>query len=68
MAEEVLIPGFSVAARVDCMVGFFSREVLASLAPGLATYIRHSQNSFRLIISPLLRAEDQTAIEDTPSH
>lgn len=65
MAEEVLIPSFSVAARVDCMVGFFSSEVLASLAPGLATYIRHSQNSFRLVISPLLRAEDQTAIEDS---
>ena len=65
MAEEVLIPSFGVAARVDCMVGFFSSGVLASLAPGLATYIRHSQNSFRLIISPLLRAEDQTAIEDS---
>ena len=65
MAEEVLIPSFSVATRVDCMVGFFSSEVLASLAPGLATYIRRSQNSFRLIISPLLRAEDQAAIEDS---
>ena len=65
MAEEVLIPSFSVATRVDCMVGFFSSEVLASLAPGLATYIRRSQNSFRLIISPLLRVEDQAAIEDS---
>jgi len=46
------------------MVGFFSSEVLASLAPGLATYISGSQNSFRLIISPLLRVEDQIAIED----
>jgi superfamily II DNA or RNA helicase len=46
------------------MVGFFSSEVLASLAPGLATYISESQNSFRLIISPLLRSEDQAAIEE----
>lgn len=64
LAEEVLIPGFRAAVQVDCMVGFFSSEVLASLAPGLATYIAGSQNSFRLIVSPLLRAEDQAAIEE----
>ena len=64
LAEEVLIPGFQSAGKVDCMVGFFSSEVLASLAPGFATYISGSANSFRLIISPLLRAEDQAAIED----
>lgn len=63
-AEEVLIPGFQQAGRVDCMVGFFSSEVLASLAPGLATYIAGRKNSFRLIVSPLLRVEDQAAIED----
>ena len=36
LAEEVLIPGFQAADKVSCMVGFFSSEVLASLAPGLA--------------------------------
>ncbi len=64
LAEEVLIPGFRAAGKVDCMVGFFSSEVLASLAPGLATYVTDSENSFRLIVSPLLRAEDQAAIEE----
>ncbi len=64
IAQEVLIPGFKAAGKVDCMVGFFSSEVLASLAPGLATYIEGSESSFRLIISPILRAEDQAAIED----
>ena len=64
LVEEVLIPGFQAAGKVDCMVGFFSSEVLASLAPGLATYITDSVNSFRLIVSPLLRRVDQTAIED----
>ena len=64
LVEEVLIPGFQVADKVNCMVGFFSSEVLASLAPGLATYISGSENSFQLIISPLLRAEDRAAIED----
>lgn len=64
LAEEVLIPGFQAAGKVDCMVGFFSSEVLASLAPGFATYITGSKNSFRLVVSPLLRADDKAAIED----
>ena len=64
LADEVLIPGFQTADSVDCMVGFFSSEVLASLAPGLATYISSSQNSFRLIVSPLLRPDDKEAIEN----
>lgn len=64
LAEEVLIPGFRASEKVDCMVGFFSSAVLASLAPGLATFIAQSKDSFRLIISPLLRAEDLAAIED----
>ena len=64
LAEEVLIPGFQRADNVDCMVGFFTSDVLASLAPGLATYINGTENSFRLIVSPLLRSEDQVAIED----
>jgi superfamily II DNA or RNA helicase len=63
LSEEVLIPGFQAADRVDCMVGFFSSAALASLAPGLATYIASSINSFRLIISPLLSQQDLDAIE-----
>ena len=64
LAEEVLIPGFQTAAKVDCMFGFFSSKVLASLAPGLATYITVSRNSFRLIVSPVLRPKDKEAIEN----
>ena len=60
---EVLVPSFDVSSRVDCMVGFFTSEVLASLAPGLATFINHSQGTFRLVISPILHAHDWTAIE-----
>ena len=52
LAEEVLIPGFQAARKVDCMVGFFSSEVLASLAPGLATYVTGSESSFRLVCKP----------------
>ena len=61
--EEVLIPNFSAASAVDSMMGFFSSEVLASLAPGLATFINRSEGRFRLIISPMLRSEDIEAIK-----
>ena len=61
--EEVLIPNFSAASEVDSMMGFFSSEVLASLAPGLATFINRSEGRFRLIISPMLRSEDIEAIK-----
>ena len=61
--NDVLIPSFEVASNVDCMVGFFTSEVLISLAPGLATFINESKGIFRLIISPILRSDDWTAIQ-----
>ena len=64
ITEEVLIPCFQATAEVDCMMGFFSSQVLVPLAPGLATFINCSQQSLRLIISPLLRPEDKEAIEE----
>lgn len=64
IAKEVLIPGFRLAEKVSCMAGFFSSEILGSLAPGLATHIANSGESFRLIISPLFRTDDKAAIED----
>ena len=64
VTEDVLIPCFQTATAVDCMMGFFSSEILVSLAPGLATFLNTSDESLRLIISPLLRAEDKTAIEE----
>ncbi len=63
LAEEVLIPSFMVSKKVDCMVGFFSSAVLASLASGLATFINQTRSSFRLVVSPLLQPEDMAAIE-----
>ena len=64
LTDDVLIPCFQSAAYVDCMMGFFSSEILVSIAPGLATFINCSDESLRLIISPLLRTEDKEAIED----
>ena len=62
--EQVLIPCFQSATHVDCMMGFFSSEILVSLAPGLATFINCADESLRLIISPLLRPEDKAAITE----
>ncbi|RKU19317.1 hypothetical protein C6500_11500 [Candidatus Poribacteria bacterium] len=61
---DVLIPSFQSATHVDCMMGFFSSEILVSLAPGLATFINCADESLRLIISPLLRPEDKAAIAE----
>src|SRR5688572_27473099 len=63
LADEVLIEGFRLASDARCMVGFFSSAVLATLAPGLATFINTSEQPFQLIVSPFLSAEDQRAIE-----
>ena len=60
---QVLIPCFRSSIAVDCMVGFFTSEVLASLAPGLATFINESKSVFRLVISPIIRSDDWEAIE-----
>ena len=62
--EEVLIPAFRATASVACMMGFFTSGVLASLAPGLATYIARTQTTFRLLISPYLSTDDAEAIEN----
>lgn len=63
VTKDVLIPCFQSATSVDCMMGFFSSEILVSLAPGLASFIDCSDESLRLIISPVLRTEDREAIE-----
>ncbi|MYF56436.1 DEAD/DEAH box helicase [Candidatus Poribacteria bacterium] len=46
------------------MMGFFSSEILVSLAPGLATFINVSEGNLRLVISPILSPEDQVAIKE----
>ncbi len=64
LTKKVLIPCFQSAAHVDCMMGFFSSEILASLAPGLATFINATEGNLRLVISPILSPEDQAAIKE----
>jgi superfamily II DNA or RNA helicase len=62
VAAEVLIPCLANAVAVDCMVGFFSGNSFAMLAPGLASFIAGSNNPLRLVICPVLRSEDREAI------
>lgn len=64
LTKNVLIPCFQSATHVDCMMGFFSSEILVSLAPGLATFINASEGNLRLVISPILSPEDQAAIKE----
>ena len=63
LVDSAIIPCFSVSDSVDCMMGYFSSESLVALAPGLATFIDSSSKAIRLIISPVLTAADQKAIE-----
>ena len=63
LMEEVLIPAFKLANCVNCMFGYFSSNILSSLAPGLATYIDQSNEKLRLLISPLLNYHDYEAIK-----
>ena len=66
-AEHAIIPCFRVADSVDSMVGYFSSEALAELAPGLATFVQRSNGVLRLIICPILSAKDLAAIHDGTS-
>ena len=63
ITRSVLVPGFQSATNVDAMMGFFSSHSLATLAPGLATFVNDSTGIFRLVISPYLSDEDRKAIE-----
>lgn len=63
LAEDVLIPCLKRARVFDCMMGFFTSESLAQLAPGLSSYITASNKPMRLIISPFLSEQDREAIE-----
>ncbi|SFO57901.1 Superfamily II DNA or RNA helicase [Mesorhizobium sp. NFR06] len=62
VATEVIIPGLSASAHADVMIGFFSSQSLAEIAPGLASYLRASSAPLRLVISPYLSATDQDAL------
>lgn len=49
LSEEVLVPCFRGAQRVDCMVGFFSSAALAAVQRGYKVVYREAH---RLIVEP----------------
>ena len=63
LTDDVLIPAFTAAKRVDSMMGFFTSASLKTIAPGLATFINDSTGKLRLIVSPILRQDDLDAIQ-----
>jgi superfamily II DNA or RNA helicase len=63
VAAEVIIPGLAHSANAEVMIGFFSSQSLAEIAPGLATYLRNTSAPLRLIVSPYLNAADQAALQ-----
>src|SRR5215213_8013163 len=68
LAEEALIPSFRAAEGVDCMVGFFSVASLATLAPGLATFINETPGRLRLLKAPKPRPAPDAPVHCGPGN
>ena len=62
VVAEVISPAFAASKRVSIMMGFFSSASLAEIAPGLAYYLRNSDEALRLIVSPYINKQDQEAL------
>jgi superfamily II DNA or RNA helicase len=68
IADSVISPAMSVSSQVDIMMGFFSSQSFAEIAPGLAAFLNKSNECLRLIISPYLSETDQRALRDGLFH
>ena len=60
---EILVPAMRTCDDLRIGVGFFSSRCLAQIAPGLAAFVNDSNNVLKLMVSPVIREEDQRAIE-----
>src|SRR5689334_7379886 len=61
--SRLFVPAMSAAHEIRCMAGFFDSASLGQLALGLAAFLNESKGTLRLLVSPKISAEDQTAIE-----
>jgi len=70
VAHDVINPALRSCERFDLMAGYFSGNVLAEMAHGLASYLTRSTQPMRLLVSPVLSAEDQQALAEgaDPEH
>ena len=62
VAEAVISPAMAVSEDVSIMMGFFSSASFADIAPGLANFLNNTEEKLRLVISPFLSQEDQSAL------
>ena len=63
LVGEILVPAMRTCDDLRIGVGFFSSRCLAQIAPGLAAFVNDSNNVLKLMVSPVIREEDQRAIE-----
>ncbi|NII59999.1 DEAD/DEAH box helicase family protein [Sphingomonas aerolata] len=62
VAADVIIPALAASSSAEVMIGFFSSQALAEIAPGLASYLRTTSAPLRLVVSPYLSNADQDAL------
>lgn len=60
--RAVLIPAIAASTGLDCMMGFFASSSLAEIAPGLASFLRQSVGTVRLLVGPTISQADQEAM------
>ena len=58
VAQDILIPALQASHSLDVMMGYFSSNSFAEIAPGLATFIKNTKAPMRMIISPFLTKGD----------
>lgn len=64
VAAEVISPAIAVSHGVSIMMGFFSSASFAEIAPGLAQFLRNSDQTLKLVVSPYINERDQEALRD----
>lgn len=64
VAAEVISPAIAVSDKVSIMMGFFSSASFAEIAPGLASFLRNTDQTLKLIVSPFINEQDQAALRD----
>ena len=62
LAGEVLVPAMRLCDDLRIGAGFFSSRCLAQIAPGLAAFVNDTDNTLKLMVSPVVSEEDQSAI------
>ena len=62
LVGEVLVPAMRLCDELRIGAGFFSSRCLAQIAPGLAVFVNDTRNTLKLMVSPVIRKEDQDAI------